>query len=411
MHLLILPAVCLAVLRARKEPEATRHMAERFGGGATGPVGAVWIYAASLGEVRSAAPLVERMLAGGRAVCLTVQSPAGRAAGARLFGDAIREGRLTLRWVPLDLTWAMARFLRRLRPAMGVVMVNEIWPAQVLVARRLGVPMAMADGNVTERTVRRGGVRTELLRQFRTIATKGDRYRDRYAALGVDPGRMAVVGEVKFDLVSDPALVAAGRALRIRWAGEGPVLLVASSVEAEEAALVALILDLGHRAIWAPRSPQRFDAVAGALAAAGVTVARRSDLGDGLTGDPEGAQVILGDSVGEMAAWYAAADLVFVGATLADHGGHSVVEPLAAGLPVLIGPSVWGIEFPAREAAEAGALAILPDAAALAAEAGRLLRDPGALTAMSDRAAAFVDVHRGAAERTHAALLRVLDTG
>ena len=404
MHLLVLPAVCLAVLRARKEPGAAARLGERFGGGDTGPSGAIWVYAASLGEVRSAAPLIGRMLAGGRAVCLTVQSPAGRAAGERLFGDAIRDGRLTLRWVPLDLSWAMARFLRRLRPAMGVVMVNEIWPAQLLVARRLGVPMAMADGNVTERTVRRAGVRTELLRQFRTIATKGERYRDRYAALGVDPGRVAVVGEVKFDLVPDPALVAAGRKLRDRWAGEGPVLLIASSVEAEEAALMALVRDLGHRAIWAPRSPQRFGAVAEALAAAGVTVARRSELGDGLAGDPGAATVILGDSVGEMAAWYAAADLVFVGATLADHGGHSVVEPLAAGLPVLVGPSVWGIEFPAREAAEAGALAILRDAEALAAEAARLLRDRAALKAMADRAAAFAAGHRGAAERTMQAL-------
>lgn len=183
--------------------------------------------------------------------------------------------------------------------------------------------------------------------------------------------------------------------------------MIASSVAEEEPALLDMVATLvalprPPRVIWAPRSPQRFDAVAGALSARGLSPARRSGLT--LSDAPTDTPVLLGDSLGEMATWYSAADLVFVGASLVDHGGHNIVEPLAQGRPVIMGPSTWGIAFPAEQARAAGALVTAPDAQALAATAEHLLTTPAALARLARAANGFSESHLGAARRSADAL-------
>ncbi|MFN3647739.1 MAG: 3-deoxy-D-manno-octulosonic acid transferase [Gemmobacter sp.] len=415
---LALPLLLLALVwRARKEPAHLAHLSHRFGLGPAGPGGAIWVYAASLGETRAVSPLVRRLLEAGHHVLLTSQSPAGLAEARRLFGT---EPRVTARHVPADLDWAVRLFLARARPRALLVAEIELWPAMLRGCRRAGVPVAMVNGNLLDQSMQgRGRLRRWLLghyRLFDRICTRTEAYRSRYQSLGVEPSRIAVVGELKYDQWIDPAQVAAGQRLRAAWPADAPVLMIASSVKDEEPALLALVQALrarpgleGLRLVWAPRSPQRFDAVARALTEAGFAIARRSALGPlGAAELPAGTQVLLGDSTGEMNVWYPMADLVFVGASLTDDGGHNIMEPMALGRPVVMGPSIYGIAFAAEPAAAMGGFASLPDAAALEARIAALFADRAALARMAAGARAFAATQTGAATRTLDALRPLL---
>lgn len=415
---LLLPLLLLALLkRAWREPAHLRHLDQRFGLGTTGSRGAVWIYAASVGETRAVSPLVRDLRAAGHTVLLTHQSPAGLAEGHRLFPD---DPGITHRHVPVDLWWALRLFLRRARPVALLVCEIEIWPAMLRESRRAGLPCIMVNGNLLPKAMPDGSrLRDWLLghyRLFTHVFTRTEEYRDRYLALGLPPAAVTVVGEMKYDQWIDATHPATGARLRGNWPATAPVLLIASSVQAEEDLLVPMVAGLLQapgledlRVIWAPRSPQRFDALSEKLMQAGIAPLRRSGLGDlASAGLPPETRVLLGDSIGEMNIWYPMADLVFVGASLNDWGGHNIMEPMAFGKPVVMGPSIYGIAFAAEPAGRAGAFESLPDVDALAARIAGLLHDRPALARMSQAAAGFAASQTGAAGRTLAGLRGLL---
>ena len=415
-HLLLPLAVILLAWRGLREPAHLRGNHERLGLGAVGATGAIWIYAASLGETRAAAPLIRRIRAAGYPVLLTHLSPAGLAEGWRLFPD---DAGITHRYMPLDLFWAVRLFLWRAKPALGVVLEIEIWPAMLTEARRAGVPMVMANGNLLEKSM--GGMRglrrhlMGLYQEFTHIFTRTEDYRQRYLTAGVAPDRISTVGDLKYDLWVDPRHLAMAAQLRQRW-DVARVLMIASSVRDEEAPLLPMVahllaLDAGLGIVWVPRSPQRFEAVAQAqaLAATGTLVLRRSTLGPAMMGAiPAGCRVILGDSIGEMNAYYPLADLVFVGASLCAHGGHNIIEPMAHGKGVVMGPSIYGIAFAADPARDLGAFESLPDASALQTRIAALLADPVRLAQMGAAAFACQAQFTGSADRTWAIIADIL---
>ncbi len=410
MHLALPLIILLLVWRGRREPGHLRGWSDRLGFGPVGPEGAVWIYAASLGETRAASPLIRRLRADGVSVILSHISPAGMEEGWRLFPD---DPGITHRYTPIDLFWAVRRFLRRAKPLLGIVLEIEIWPAMLREAHLAGVPMVMANGNLLDRSLtRQKGLRRHLLslyKSFTHIFTRTEAFRDRYLSLGVDPERISVVGEMKYDQWIDPKHPAMGRSLRKGWDAQ-QVLLIASSVKDEEAPLLAMVQALlrdlpGLGVLWVPRSPQRFDPLAKTLVAAGISCLPRSALGPDMVGEiPTGTRVILGDSLGEMNAYYPVADLVFVGASLVDHGGHNIMEPMAFGKPVLMGPSTFGIAFAAEPATHAGAFESLANVQALQARIAILLKDGETLDAMGMAARAFTRLHTGSADRTYQGL-------
>lgn len=403
MHAL-LPLIALwFAFRALREPGYGAHLHHRLGFGPVGAAGAVWVQAASLGEVRGCSPLIARVLAAGHPVLLTHLTPAGLAEGRRLFDDS----RVVHRYLPLDLCWAMGRFLRRARPGLGVICEADIWPALMIEAAREGLPLVLANGRLREGAVAAGGLRRRVLglcRLFAQVLTEDEALRGRYVAVGVDPGRVTVVGGLKWDQPVDPQAVAAGQGLRAMWPAEDRVLLIASSHRGEEADLAALCEAVlrapGRRIVWAPRQPARFDAVAGLLGQRGIGYRRRSGPVEALAD----VRVLLADSTGEMAAFCAMADLVFVGGSLVDRGGHNIAEPLAQGRPVVMGPSIFGLSAAGAEALAAGALESLPDAAALGARIAALLEDPALLAAKSAAARRVHAAQGGAAARSMAAL-------
>lgn len=424
-HLAVPLLLLIAFVRSRREPLYRARLGDRFGLSPPAPRGAIWVFAASLGETRAVSPLLRELLARGHHILLTHSSPAGLVEGGRLFGAEIAAGRVFQSYGPIDLHGAMRRFLARQRPVLGLVVESEIWPAQLLAAHRAGVPMAVINGNFTQRALDRdqhgiGRFRLAFLRSFTLILTKSDAHAARYAAAGADPARIHNVGELKFDLPIDDVQRAAAPTARARLWGGRPTFLIASSVEAEEQALFDVLARLRASpapmpaVIWVPRSPQRFALVAARARAGGWNVACRSEMLDPQFGfaatvpPTPPPDILVGDSLGEMDFYYALADLVFVGATLCDLGGHNIIEPLAQEKPVVTGPSIYGISFPAEEARAAGALRVVADAPALAAEVALLLSDDRALAAFADAARGFNKGHSGAARRSAVLLARVI---
>lgn len=405
--------------RARRDPAYGAHLAERFGRYPRPMPGAVWIHAVSLGELRSAVPLIRALLARGERVVVTHFTPAGRGETERVFAPEIAAGRVQAVWVPLETQWAYRGFFRAFRPRYGLVMEIEIWPRMVFAARAAGVPLFMCNAQYPRRSMARDArglqLRRQVMRGFAGALVKSQLQADRFAAAGVR--NIAVTGELRFDQPIPQTLVSAGLAAR-RWIGApARVITIASAVEGEDDTYLQAIHALrAHHAAhglpapliaYVPRRPERFDEVAATLRGAGLSVLRRSSLGPAFDpaswgAAPQTPDVFLGDTLGEMYGYLAMADLVVVGGGFTPAGAHNIIEPLAMGKPVLTGPVTWPIEYPFAEAEAAGVARSVPDAAGLEqALIGGFEPDPAQI-------AAFFAAHAGGAERTLAALPEVL---
>jgi len=384
--------------RGRRQPGYLENVGERFGryrGEAHGPY--VWVHAVSVGETRAAAPLVEalRVRYPGRRILITHMTPTGLAASREIFGDTVERA-----WLPYDLGFAVRRFLRRYRPEVGVILETEIWPRLLEEAKRAGIPVVLANARLSQRSARRYGRAPSLARRalgnFAGVAAQTRDDAQRLRGLGArDP---VVLGSVKFDLAIPETMLARGAGFRERLGGR-PVWVAGSTREGEEAllldALASSHADSHALLVIVPRHPQRFDEVAKLAADRGFEVARRSEDKP----VPASVRVLVGDSMGEMLAYYAAGDLAIIGGSFLEFGGQNLIEACALGRPVIVGPSTYNFEEAAREAIAAGAAIRVPDAQAALREAAALAGDAARREAMGAKGLAFVAAHRGAVER------------
>jgi 3-deoxy-D-manno-octulosonic-acid transferase len=386
--------------RSRREPGYRAHMGERFGRydfSIAQPV--LWIHAVSVGETRAAQPLIEALLARypGHAVLLTHMTPTGRDTGVELAGERIYRC-----YLPYDYPFAVRRFLTHFRPVLGLLMETEVWPNLIAACRVRGIPLHLVNARLSEKSFRRyrlgGGFVRETLAALTGIAAQTDEDAARFRALGAI--KVTVTGNIKFDMTPPPALVVQGRAWRAALAGR-KLWLAASTREGEEALLLDAYAALqlpGVLLALVPRHPQRFDEVARLAEARGLRVQRRSA---GTAEVPAAdMQVWLGDSMGELSAWYAACDCAFVGGSLLPFGGQNLIEACAEGAPVVIGPHTFNFAEATRRAVEAGAAVQVADSAALARAVREILEDAGRAQAMASAGRAFAERHRGATART-----------
>ena len=322
--LIILFSLSLAALRSLKEPSHLKRLADRFGLGPVGPSSAIWFYAASLGEMNAARPLVKVFLDNGYDILLTHLSPAGLEAGQQFFGN---HPQVTHRYMPLDFFIFVKVFLRRARPRCGIILEIEVWPAMLLEADKLRIPMYLANGNLQERSMprlntwKRSGL--HMYRLFDHIFTRANDFVDRYETTGVLSKDLTITGELKLDTPRDPLLILKGQSWRNAWAGEKFTFMISSSVKVEEDALMKCCVELSKqlpniRIIWVPRSPQRFSAISQKADKAGLLSMRRSEYNNSI---PNPIQVFVGDSMGEMDIYLGMADVVFVGASFSNGGG------------------------------------------------------------------------------------------
>jgi 3-deoxy-D-manno-octulosonic-acid transferase len=393
--------------RGRKEAGYRRHLGERFGfyGPTPGPDQqlrrTIMVHAVSVGETRAAEPLVEALL---RAwpdcrILLTHMTPTGRATGKALFGK--HGERMIQSFLPYDTGFMVGRFLRHFAPSVCILMETEVWPNLIAGCDKYRVPVALVNARLSERSLRRGqrfgGIMMEAARGITLAAAQTEADAARIASLGAP--RVAITGSIKFDVVPPEAALQTGAMLRSHFA-QRPVLLCASTREGEE----ALILDAwraladkpaGMLLLLVPRHPQRFDEVARMAEERGLSLARRSALPEQVD-----SEVLLGDSMGEMFAYFAACDCAFIGGSLLPLGGQNLIEACAVGKPVLVGEHTFNFLQATEEAVAAGAAMRVPDAAALMIEAARLLSEDAARARMSEHALSFAKRHRGATVRT-----------
>lgn len=422
------------VRRGQAEPGYLEAVDERFGhyAGAAQP-GAVWLHAVSLGETRAAAILVAqlRALMPGMRLLLTHGTATGRAEGQRLLqpGDAQA-------WLPWDTPMAVRHFLDHFQPRLGLLMETEVWPNLAAACKARGIPLALANGRLSDKSLQQALRLAPLSRPaYKSLAavwaqTEADARR--FALL--DAPVQGVFGNLKFDAAPDDAALRRGRA----WRASGvppmtrPVIMFASSREGEEAALLQMLArernpqgerEQGQRQqghglrehsdtaqppvqwLIVPRHPQRFDEVAVLVAQYGLSVSRRSAWVDG----PEPADVWLGDSLGEMALYYGLADVALLGGSFEPLGGQNLIEAAACGCPVVMGPHTFNFAEAAELAEEAGA-AHRAGTLEVAVEMARALAaDPTARHAAAQSATGFATRHRGAAGRTARAVLALAD--
>jgi 3-deoxy-D-manno-octulosonic-acid transferase len=402
---LALPYVLLRLWwRSRRQPQYAQHIGERFGyyAASTGAAPLIWLHAVSVGETHAAVPLVRalREKYPDHRILLTHMTPTGRDAGAALFGDEV-----ICRYLPYDYPGAVRRFLDQFDPRVGLLMETEIWPNLAHACKLRGVPLYLVNARLSEKSFsnyrRISALTAATLRELTAIAAQTEADARRFTMLGVP--QVSVAGNLKFDVNPPAELIVEGARLRARI-GARPTLLAASTRGGEEALLIEsrlhTISDVSNLLlIIVPRHPQRFDEVAMLLEKHGVRYQRRSENMETRAPIRADTHVLLGDSMGEMFAYYAACDVAFIGGSLLPFGGQNLIEACAVGKPVLVGPHTYNFTDAAEGAIMAGAALRVTDAADLARNAIALLTQPALMQRMGAAAQAFSQTHRGAAQK------------
>ena len=405
---LALPLALLRLYwRGRRDPGYRRRWPERLGFIPPLPqFGCLWIHAVSVGETRAALPLIRALLNRypDRPLLVTTTT----LTGSRQVREALGE-RVHHVYAPYDLPGAVRRFLRNTQPRLAVIMETELWPNLLRQCAVAGIPVIIANARLSERSAR-GYARirrltASMLRDVALIAAQAESDAGRFRALGAP--RLQVTGNLKYDLALPDDWLARGLKLRRELLGENrPVWIAASTHAGEDEQILDAFARLRDRwpellLLLVPRHPERFDGVAALCQQRGFSVVRR---GERRPCAPDTA-MFLGDSMGELLRFYAAADLAFVGGSLVATGGHNVLEPALLGLPVLFGPHMFNFTEAGERLLEVEAAWQVTDAVGLAATVDRLLADPALRQVAGQRGQAVVERHRGALT----ALLRCIE--
>jgi len=401
--------------RGRREPGYRQHIAERLGffpAYVAQQQPTIWVHAVSAGETRAAEPLIRALLASypQHHLLLTHMTATGRETGGKLFADV--SSRLTQAFLPYDINWMMRRFLRHYSPQLCVLIETEVWPNLIAQCKELQVPVTLVNARLSAKSLNKARRLSALMlpaaHAISAVAAQSNPDAERLAELGISQPQ--VTGNMKFD-VTPPALMAErGIALR-RSFGERQVILCASTRDGEEELILAAFLEqfplLTEKPLLVitPRHPQRFDQVAAMLEARGISYVRRSALDHATVAPISGdVQVLLGDTMGEMYMYYAAADVAFVGGSLVPLGGHNLIEACAMGKAVLTGLHTFNFSEITDQAIAAGAALRVDGARSMLREALALLGDDKKREAMGQHAHAFFLQHQGATARTMAIL-------
>lgn len=363
----------------------------------------LWIHAVSVGEVGVAEALVKGLPEGEPLLVTTITPTGQERARERLSGQA------AVAYHPFDLGFAVRRFLRRTRPRATVLVEGDHWPLALERLRRRGTPVAVVNGRVGDASFRRlrrvRFLAPLLFRAVERFGVQSEEDRRRLVELGVQRERVVVTGNLKFEAPEPPRLPELEGDLA-RLAGGRPLLVAGSTMEGEEERVTRAFRAAGGGGaallVLAPRHPERWDEVAERLGEEGWRVVRRSRMGavGAPAGDGGAPEVVLLDSLGELAAVYRWAAAAFIGGTLVPTGGHNPLEPARFGVPTVVGPSMHNFRDMAARFDAAGAWARVADADELGATWRRWLEAPGEARPVGERARALVEANRGALERT-----------
>lgn len=399
--LLLLPFVLLRLAwRGRRNPAYRARWQQRLGyyDPALRLDEPVWVHAVSVGEVGAAAPLIRalRERFPYAPVLVTTTTPTGYDTVTRQFGETVQHV-----YFPYDLPWIVRRFLRRFKPRMLLLMETELWPNVIHEARRAALPVVLVNGRMSERSARRyrwlKGFTARMLGALTRVAAQTAADAERLRGLGAPADRISITGSLKFDVHLPASVFEEGAAIRRELGINRPILMAGSTRPGEEEVLLDVRARLTGQfpdllLVVAPRHPERFEQIAEHCRKAGLTLARRA------AGDACGVEVAvyLVDTMGELLKFYAAADVAFVGGSLAPFGGQNVLEPAALGVPIVTGPHLFNFEEIAAKLRQSGALVVGNDAAGLATSIAHWLGDSDARDTAGRAGSDIVSANKGA---------------
>lgn len=356
----------------------------------------IWIHAVSVGEVVASAPMIKALQQRSLNLVVTTTTPTGSDRVRTLFGDSLFHV-----YVPYDLGFLLNRFLSKLKPELLIIMETELWPNMLHHSKRHGVKVLLANARLSEKSAagyrRFSGLTHSMLHNIDRIAAQADADAQRFSALGAQEGTVSVIGSLKF-YTEEPGAANLDNPVFSSVAASGrPVLIAASTRDGEEQKVIAAYQQIKAAnddvlLLLIPRHPERFDKVADICAAAGFSVQLRSEDSE-LRSDTD---VLLGDSMGEMNAYYQLATVAFVGGSLVDTGCQNVIEPAALALPVVVGPSQFNFATICEQLEQAGALQTVQNSDGLAVAVNQLLSDPNQRHQMGAAGQALVKANQQA---------------
>ncbi len=391
-----------------------RYWLERLGqGGQSNPAteSPVWIHAASVGEVLAAEPLVRelRERRPGLPIFVSTTSVPGREAASHHLGaDSVR-------LAPLDVARLTDATIRKIRPRALVLIETELWPALIRSAKRAGVPVVLVSGRISERAAARYARIPKLMRAMLGFVDlclmQSAVDAERICALGADPRKVRVLGNLKFARQASTVVAQPGENALARWLAQQPLFVAASTHPGEEELVLQAMARIWPtypraRLLLAPRRPERFKAVAGLLQHWGMAAVRRSEFCE----PTEDLRVVLLDTLGELPNYLSCATGVFVGGTFDPRvGGHNVLEPALFGKPVAFGPHTEHVAEAAKQLLAARAGERVHGEEDLAAHWMRLLRQPEVAKEMGLRGREVVAEQRDVAVRYAAEICRCIE--
>lgn len=395
--------------RSLRQPGYRQRLPERLGFYPLQLKQCIWVHAVSMGETIAAIPLIKILQAHypNLPLVVTTMTPTGAERVKQAFGDSVHH-----LYAPYDLPFAVQRFYKAINPVIGIIMETELWPNLLAIAHAKNVPMCLVNARLSAKSAagyqRIPGLSREVLSHLTLIAAHGAVDAERFIALGANPERVVVTGNIKFDLELPPDLTARAHELRGALGDNRFIWIAASTHEGEEEQILAAHQALRKIApnallILVPRHPDRFDSIA-KLAEQTFSVARRSQK----TAVSEETAVYLGDTMGELVLLYGAVDVAFVGGSLIQRGGHNILEAAAFAKPLMTGPHVFNFAEITALFVNAAALQQVSNSQSLAEWLIKLYQDPNLRLDMGERALAVMNANRGALTKQVALIETVL---
>lgn len=400
-YLLVPFATAILLWRGLRDRSYWSNLGERFGFGRHELLPSIWVHAVSMGEVQASAALIRtlRVRYSQWPLVLTTVTPTGAQRARELFGDDVH-----VRYIPFDLPGCVRRFFDRVQPRLAVILETELWPNLYHKCGHRKIPLVLASARISPRSVHRYRRLVSLFRETLShgivIAAQSASDAERFKSIGANPAHTHVTGNIKFDFELPPGLDAEGQRLRERYAARRAVWIAGSTHQGEE----DIVLEAHEHVrrtvrdallVLVPRHSNRFEAVAAQLRRRAIPFVARSS-GAAVSVDTE---VLLVDTLGQLLAFYAAADVAFVGGSLVPIGGHNLLEPAALKLPILTGPHNFNSEDIARLLIEVGAVRVVRNGAELAEQITLLLSEPAERVRRGGVGRHALDENRGALQR------------
>jgi 3-deoxy-D-manno-octulosonic-acid transferase len=422
VYALLLPFILIRLLlRSRLAPAYRQRWMERFGYFPTPgfdrnkPV--IWLHAVSVGETLAAVPLIQRLQTDHPEWqwMITTTTPTGSERVRAVFGNYVFNGSVFHVYAPYDLPVFLAAFIKFVRPSLAIVMETELWPNMLHSCRQNNIPVIVANARLSEKSARGyaklAPLTRSMLADITMIAAQQQADGERFITLGLKREQLNVTGSIKFDIAIDATIREKSAALRQQWScnESRKVWLAASTHPGEDAIILAAFAQIKKHQpdmllVLVPRHPERFASVATQCEQAGWAVEKRST---NIATDTK-TDILIGDTMGELFAFYGAADIAFVGGSLVPVGGHNLIEPAAWGCPVISGSHLFNFAEVARLLRDNNALAIANTQNEIATTVLQWLDDADLRKGFGKRAKQVADNNRGALQKVCAIVTDVV---